>query len=229
VLEFLRLRRPRAVEIEEDLPATEGRYVVVDTELTGLDEKRDSIVSIGAVRMEGGRIVFADAFSRLVNPEAAFKPESVVIHGITPSDVAGWPAIEEALSDFLDFCGDDIIVGHLVFLDLMFINREMKKILGATLQNPVIDTFSLFHWLKRKTMQNEYSLTGLFDIARHMGIPVRGAHDAVMDAFTTAQVFQRLLPMLREEGVRTLGDLVRVGDPCKGGDRFRVPQEINNF
>lgn len=208
-----------------------ARYVVVDTELTGLDEKSDSIISIGAIKMTGGRIDFSDTFSRLINTESVFKAESVVIHGITPSDLVEEPCMDEVLSEFIDFCGDDVLVGHLVSLDLQFINREMRKLLNSELGNPVIDTFSVFHWVNKKKKNNGFSssITGLYEMAKSLGVQVHDAHNAVMDSFITAQVFQRLLPAVMSEGVKTVNDLVRIGGPFKGGDGFRLSREINNF
>jgi DNA polymerase-3 subunit epsilon len=212
-------------------PVNEAAYVVLDTELTGLDEKADSIISIGAIKMTGGRIHFGGTFSRLVNTDAAFKAESVVIHGITPQDLVEEPSIDEVLTEFLDFCGDAVLVGHLVFLDVQFINKEMKRLLSSTLQNPVADTFSLFHWLKKKTRANGFSssMTGLYEIAACLGIPVQKAHNAVMDSFITAQVFQRLLPALIREGAGTLEEFLKIGNPFKGGEGFRMSRESTNL
>jgi len=39
-----------------------ARYLVIDTDVTGLNCRKDPIVSIGAVRMEGGRINRGDSF-----------------------------------------------------------------------------------------------------------------------------------------------------------------------
>lgn len=212
-------------------PVEQAKYVVVDTELTGLDEKTDSIISIGAIRMTGGRVEFSDTFSRLINTDSAFKAESVVIHGITPSDLVEEPCIDEVLSEFLEFCGDAVLVGHLIYLDIQFINREMKKLLASELGNPVIDTFSLFHWINKKRGRSAFpsSITGLYEIAKCLDVQVHDAHNAVMDSFITAQVFQRLLPMVMKEGINTVTDLVKIGDPFKGGDGFRLSREINNF
>src|SRR5512141_25937 len=86
-------------------------YVVVDTELTGLDETKDSIVSIGAVRMTGGSIHVGETFYRLVSPRTELSAGSVVIHEITPSDVMMKPGIDTVLAEFLQVCGDAVLVG----------------------------------------------------------------------------------------------------------------------
>jgi DNA polymerase-3 subunit epsilon len=223
--------RGKKRQLDENLPIGEMHYAVIDTELTGLDEKRDSIVSIAAVRMVGGRIDLENVFYRLVNPKTELTAESVVIHGITPSEVVEKPGIEKALSEFAQFCGSDVIVGHCVSIDLSFINREMKRIRGSVLKNEALDTSSIYEWVRKRfpsriNLPHTFTDSGLYDIAKFFGIPVNGAHNAAMDAFITAQVFQRFIPMLVEGGVRSIGDLLSLGNPSKGGDRSGASREM---
>lgn len=211
----------------------EVRYVVLDTELTGLDEKRDSIVSIGTVSMIGGRIELGSGFYRLVNPRTELTPASIVIHQITPSEVETEPGIAQVLGEFLDVCGSDILVGHFISIDLAFLNREMKRVRGQELLNVALDTFSLYEWLRKRNRVRECSETGqgyqLYDIAKCFDVPVNGAHNAIMDAFTTAQLFQQFLSILPHEGADTIDDLLRIGTPFKGGDNFRQTIDFCNF
>jgi DNA polymerase-3 subunit epsilon len=209
---------PPAPPIAAGLAIREGRFVVLDTELTGLDRKKDSIVSLGAVRMAGGRIEMGQTFYQLVNPNRVMKPESVIVHEITPSEIEEKPDIGPVLAEFLTFCNDDILVGHYINMDLAFINRELKEHLGRTLENPALDTMALAHWLKWNDPNqgpDGFSAKSfeLYELAKELGIPVQGAHNALMDAFMTAQVLQRLLPRLEQAGIRTLGELLKVGDP----------------
>ncbi len=211
--------------IDGRTPINDVRYVVVDTELTGLDENKDSIVSIGAVRMRGGRIDLGGTFYRLVNPRTELTAASVVIHEIMPSEVVASPGIEPVLAEFLAFCGADTLVGHFISIDLAFLNREMKRLRGQEIPNAVIDTFSIYEWLRSRQRSRDCFTTPLaeyrlYDIAKCFDIPVNGAHNAIMDAFTTAQLFQRFLPLLIEAGVKDIGDLLKIGKPFEGGDRF---------
>jgi len=231
MLSLLNFRKKKNVQIDEATPIREVGYVVIDTELTGLDERKDSIVSIAGVKMAGGRIDLENTFYRLVNPETELTAESVIIHEITPSEVVRKPAIREILSEFTRFCGQDIVVGHCVSLDLAFINREMKRIFGSSMKNQALDTSVMYEWIRkrvpsRKDFPFSFSDSGLYDIAKYFGIPVNGAHNAVMDAFITAQVFQRFIPMLVEGGVRSIGDLLSLGNPSKGGDRSGISREM---
>jgi DNA polymerase-3 subunit epsilon len=228
---FNRKKKPA---IDESTPISEVRFVVVDTELTGLDEKKDSIVSIGAVRMVGGTIYLGDQFYRLVSPKTALKADSVCIHEITPSDVAEQPGIEAALDEFLDIAGNDVLVGHFISIDLSFLNREMKRLHGRKLPNPALDTFSIYEWLRKRQRVRDCFTTPmagyrLYDISKCFYIPVQGAHNAITDAFATAQLFQRFIPYLADAGVRDIGELLRIGTPFEGGDQFIRSGEFGNF
>lgn len=218
----------------EKIPIPDASYVVIDTELTGLDEKKDSIVSLGAVRLTGSGIDLGNVFYRLVSPRTELKPQSVVIHTITPSDVAAEPGIDTILDDFLAFCGDAIMVGHFVAIDIDFLNRELKRTGRPKTGNPVIDTFSIYEWLRKRNKTGNcpstlFSGYQLYELVKYFGIAVNGAHNALMDAFIAAQLLQRFFPLLIEAGAKDVGDLITIGTPFKGGDRFGLLGEFGNF
>lgn len=234
MLDFFKTKKQAALSINKDSPVAETGFVVIDTELTGLNERRDSIISIGGVKMTGTRIDLGKTFHRLIKPETKFKPESVVIHGITPSDVSEKPDIDHIIADFLEFCGDDVLIGHCVSIDLSFINSDMKRIFNSTIRNPVIDTFILHEWIRKRMPSHSCfppgdKSSGLYEMAKCFDISVRGAHDALVDAFITAQLFQRFIPVLSDLGVKSIGMLLEIGHPEEGGDRFKTSGEISNF
>ncbi|MBM4146293.1 MAG: 3'-5' exonuclease [Nitrospira sp.] len=234
MLEFLKSKKQALLNIDKSQPITDMRYTVIDTELTGLNEKKDSILSIGAVHMNGTRIELADCFHQLIKPETEFRPKSVVVHEITPSDVIEKPNIDAILSEFLQFCDNDIIVGHCVSIDLSFINRETKRIFGDIIQNPAIDTYKVYEWLKKRVptracFSSSPQDSSLYEIAKCFSIAVRGAHNALVDAFIAAQLLQRFMPVLIDIGVNQIGDLLEIGHPLEGGDKHRISSEISNF
>jgi len=207
---------PEAV-LDAGLPLARVPFAVVDTELTGLDEKRDSVVSVGAVKMSGSRIELGRSFYQLVSPRADFSHASVVVHGITPDDVAEQPPIETVGAELLSFCGDRVLVGHFLALDLGFLGRECAAIRAADWRRRAVDTMQLHAWIERHRHAGDFSATdtelNLAALARRWGIPAANAHNALADAFVTAQLLQRQLRVLPDLGVRTLGDLLRVGKP----------------
>jgi DNA polymerase III subunit epsilon len=193
-------------------------YVVIDTELTGLNPQKDSIVSVGAVKMSGGRIKLNETFYSLIRPETVISRSSIIVHEITPSDVEKEPNADVVLRDFIEFCGDSIIVGHFLSLDLSFLNRKMHELFSRKIQGPVIDTYRIHTWMKEcgdaySHIGNGNGSTDLFSIAKKYEIRVSDAHDALMDAFITAQLFQRFLAFLPGMGVRTMKELLMIGRP----------------
>lgn len=231
---FFKTRKQNSLSVDLEKSIFEANYTVIDTELTGLNERKDSIISIGAVKMTGTKIDLSKNFHKLTKPETKFRAESVVIHGITPSDVSGEPAIDAILSEFVDFCGNSTLIGHCVSIDMAFINKEMKRVFGNPMSNPVIDTFFIYEWIRNQTPSKpcfSYSPkdSGLYEIAKCFDIPVRGAHNALTDAFITAQIFQRFIPVLSNLGVKTLKMLLKIGHPEEGGDKSSKSGLISNF
>lgn len=201
-----------------DLSIPELRFTVLDTELTGLDAHRDDIIAIGALHMHGGRIELGSTFQELVKPTAVLDGRTVVIHGITPSELEAQPAIGEVLASFLDYAAGTVLVGHCLALDLAFLNRDAKRSGLVALRNAAVDTLSLFGWLRRRAADHpafalELPAPSLFDLAEAFEIPVEAAHSAIGDAYVTAQIFQRFLPLLQQAGVGSLSGLRRIGDP----------------
>lgn len=215
VKEFLKA----AAIVDPGLPLDQIPFVAIDTELTGLEAKRDSVVSVGALKMNGTRIELGRSFYRLVSPRADIKHESIVVHGITPDDVAAKPPLDVVALELLAFCGDRIVVGHFLSLDLGFLGRESPAVKSADLRRRAVDTMRIHSWVEQQRHRHAgrheapEGALNLISLARLRGIPVEGAHNALTDAFITAQLLQRQLRALPGLGVRTLGDLLRVGRP----------------
>lgn len=223
-----RSRADDAAGRDAQFPPAQARYVVIDTELTGLDEQRDSIVSIGGLRMLSGRIVLADAFYREVRPASALTPASIVLHGITPDEARGRPDIAAPLGEFAAFCAGDILVGHFIGIDLGFLRAALARAGLPPLANAALDTWPLYAWLSsRGPGDGGPAIPRVQDprlpaLATALGVRFRGQHHALRDAFVTAQVFQRLLRRLGRFGVTTTAELLRIGDPKRAPDHPEV-------
>ena len=204
---------------EKALPPAGARYAVIDTELTGLDERRDSIVSLGGLRVAQGRIDLADRYYQEARPASSLTPTSIVLHGITPEETRGRPEIGGLLRGFLDFCAGDILVGHFVEIDLQFLGKELAGAGLPPLANRALDTWALYDWLSSRSPHDcGAGLPRLRDprlpeLAQALGVPRGQEHHALADAFVTAQVFQRLLRWLPLVEVATVDHLLRIGDP----------------
>lgn len=203
--------------ITKDTRLQECPFVVFDTELSGLNARKDFIVSIGALKMTGGTIHISKELYRLVRPAGEMTKKSVEIHGMTPGELEGQEDIEAVLPDFLEFVSDAVLVGHFINIDLKFMNRVLKDKYNYTLRNPALDTHTIHEWLYengvefKKHYHGGSTKTDLFSVSQRYGITINSAHDALKDAFVTAQLFQRFLYFLHAEGMHTLNDLLDIG------------------
>ncbi len=195
----------------------ETEFVAFDTELTGTDFARDSVISIGAVRLRGGRLLAGQGFYRLVRPESELKGRSVPVHELTHTDLAEAEEPCDVLVDFLEFIDGAVLVGHFVNVDLNFVNRSLKRHFGITLGNLAVDTSAIHDWLfeNDSTFKKHFGgatiLKDLYSMARSYGVEVQKSHNAFNDAYLTAQLFQRFLHFLIQAGVRRLDELLSVG------------------
>jgi len=202
--------------ISKGTPLSETPFVLFDTELSGLDPNKDFIVSIGAIKMFGTKIHVSREFYRLIKPAGEMTRKNVEIHGLTPGELEKKESLESVLPDFLEFIKDSVLVGHFINIDLAFMNTALKKTNRGKLLNPAIDTDSLHDWLYKngRDFKRHFSgasvKTDLFSLCEKYGITVDAAHNALNDAFMTAQLLQKFLHFLKPEGVRTLNDLLDI-------------------
>ncbi len=204
-------------------PAESYDFVAFDTELTGLDPGRDEIVSIAGVRIRGMKIILHDCFYSYVRPKIEKHTTATFLHRITPDELKKAPSPSAALEAFVDFCGNSIMVGHHVYIDISFLWKAMTKTIGGAIKNPVIDSMQLAmcHRNNRKVApgyqdildarsDRAYSLAAL---SKSYRLPIFPQHDALQDALQTAYLFIFLVTNLRGEKMETLEQFCRAGRP----------------
>jgi len=180
-------------------------YVVFDTETTGLrPSDGDEIISIAALRLEGGALDEANSFSRLVNPGRPIPEGSIRFHGITDDMVEGERPIGDVLPEFIEFVGDAVLVAHNAAFDMRFLEMKEDQ-LGIPIPHLVLDTLLLSVFLEQQS--ENHSLDA---IAGRMGISIEGRHTALGDALATAKVFMKFLVRLESRGITTLRQAIEV-------------------
>lgn len=194
----------------DDTPIDQVRFVVVDSETTGLDPRTDRIITLGAVAVQAGEIVLSDAFDAMVRLEE--NTSAVTVHGITRDQARRGRSEAEVLADFLEYLADGVIVGHHIGHDIATLDAACEREWGMTMRNRSLDTMDLTLHLERDgAFANRPpirhftldALCNLFDVIPH------DRHTASGDAFITAQVFQRLVRLSARFGRTTLG---RIGE-----------------
>jgi DNA polymerase-3 subunit epsilon len=114
--------------------------------------------------------------------------------------LAGQPTIDAVLPRLRRFAEETVLVGHNAAFDLRFLQLKEAQT-GVRFDQPVLDTLLLSAVVHEA--QQSHSLE---EIAGRLGVPVVGRHTALGDALVTAEVFLRLLPLLAERDIRTLGE-----------------------
>lgn len=189
------------------------RLVVLDTETTGLNPRKDSLLTIGAVAVQHGTIQVADSLELTIKSTKNPDKETIPIHGILPNDIEEGTEEQYALGRFLHYLKADVIVAHHTYFDTTMINRAIRQYAPPfELQNWQLDTAHLAHRIDYSlTTPNiidhrKYTLDALCD---RFDIDMHDRHTASGDAFITAQLLLKLAKILAGRGVHTLGDLLR--------------------
>ncbi|MBD3824858.1 MAG: 3'-5' exonuclease [Epsilonproteobacteria bacterium] len=171
---------------------SEDEYIVFDTETTGLNPKKDEILSIGAVKIKENKILSSQTFEVYLKPSGKIDAKSIEIHRIRPCDLEDAEEPQKAIEDFLNFIGCRTLVGYYLEFDVAMINRYIKPMLGITLPNRVIEVSEIYF---EKTIEfiPQGNIDLRFDtILANCKIPNMGAHNAVNDAIMTAMIFLKL-------------------------------------
>jgi len=203
--------------LDQTKPLEDYDFVVLDTELTGLDPNADEIVAIGAVRIRGMRIHPSESYYTLVHPDMDLPRLSTLIHRITPDEVSRAPRLDSAMTGLLNFAGRSLLVGHHVGMDMTFLSRASRQVFGGPLKNPCLDTLRLAQAYQEELFEGYYDQFNLnisynlTDLAGQHGLPVFPAHNALMDAMQTAYLFLFLARKLRGGTVKTLKELHAAG------------------
>lgn len=166
--------------------------VVFDTETTGLNPKKDEILSIGAVLVRGNTIVTSEKFELFVKPTCDINEESIKIHHIRNIDLENGCDPCVAIEQFLHFIGARTLVGYYIEFDIKMINKYLKPLLGINLPNPQIEVSGIYHDKKIKLIPDGV-IDLRFDVMmKDLGLPIFGKHDALNDALMTAMMYVKL-------------------------------------
>ena len=191
-----------AQPLGSELQLEDATYVVVDLETTGLRPGSSQICEIGAVKVVGFEIV--DEFETLVDPRVALSPTITAITGLTNGQLRGAPVPRVAVSRFLSFAGDAVLVAHNARFDLAFLDRETELLTGSRLAAPVVDTVAL----ARRVLAGRVPRASLAQLSYFFGTSVQPCHRALPDAQATAEILLALIGLAQERGARTVADLV---------------------
>lgn len=169
-------------------------YVVFDLETTGISSVYDEVIEISGIKVRDGHV--ADEFTSLVKPGRPIPYGASRVNGITDKMVMDEPSFQEVLKEFLDFLGEDVLVGHNIHnFDMRFIYRDAERFWGKVPGNDYVDTLSIArNYLPQLTHYR------LVDLASFYNISANGAHRALNDCRMNQQVFEHLAKEMETAG-----------------------------
>ncbi len=173
-------------------PYDGDEYICFDCETTGLNPKIDDIISIGAVKIKGNKILLSQKFERFIKPKKKLEGDSIKIHQIRECDLINGENIDDVIYDFLDFIGNRPLVGYYLEFDVAMINKYSKSKIGIKLPNKQLEVSSLYYDSVIGAIPQGNIDLRFNTIMKKLALPMMGKHDAVNDAIMTAMIFLKL-------------------------------------
>jgi DNA polymerase-3 subunit epsilon len=183
-------------------PGPLDEAVSIDCETTGLNPRKDDIVTIAAIKIRGARILTSERFEATLRPEARMRPDAIKIHRLREADVAKGRAMRHVIPDFLRFVGGRPLVGYYLDFDVAMLNKHVRRFLGVDLPNPRIDISALYYERKYGDAPPGTQVDLRFaSLLNDLKMPILDQHDAYSDALMTAMAYVALRD-LKERDVR---------------------------
>lgn len=177
----------------EALYESHDELVSFDCETTSLNVKEAEIISIGAVKIRGNRILTDESFYVLIKPKGIMSAANVTIHGLRPKDLSDGLDTETALKQFLEFVGGRTLVGYFLAYDVAMVNKFLKPMLGIRLPQPKIEVSALYHAQETKNKYYDYQVDlKMASMVKALDIPDLPRHDALNDAINVAMMYLAL-------------------------------------
>ena len=191
----------------------DGTFICFDIETTGLSAARDKITEIGAVKVENG--VITDTFSTFANPEMPIPQKITQLTGITDNMVKDAPSQSEAVSAFLEFAGDNVLVAHNAPFDTSFISKACED-MGREYNYTSIDTVAI-----SRAILTDIKNCKLDTVAKFLRLGDFNHHRATDDAEMLARIFINLCQRLTDDyGITKTND---INTKIAGGDFKKLP------
>lgn len=185
-----RLTDPKYAYLFDEYEGDE--FVSFDCETTGLDRKKDQIISIGAVKIRGRKILAGSKLHLFVRPDVNLSRDSVRVHHLREMDLEHGITKEEAALQFLDFIGNRPLVGYYLEFDIAMVNNVLRPLLGISLPNAQHEVSAIYYDKKIGRIPQGHVDLRFDSIRRDLQLPTLGQHSAINDAVMTALMFIKL-------------------------------------
>jgi len=167
-------------------------YVCFDCETTGLDPKKDEIISIGAIVIKNNQILYSKKFERFAKTKKPLSSENIKIHHIRECDIENALSIDIVIEEFLHFIGNRPLVGYYLEFDCAMINKYIKPKIGITLPNKQYEVSEIYFDQAIKNNAGANIDLRFDTIMERLKLPMLRKHDAINDVIMTSMIFIKL-------------------------------------
>lgn len=199
-------------------------FTVIDLETTGLSPEWDLIIEVSAIKICNGKII--DRFSSLTNTSYGIQLDSFIseLTGISQEMIDEAPVINSVLPKYIDFIGNDIVIGHNVNFDINFLYDKNMEHMGVPFSNDYIDTMRL-----SRRIHPEFSHHRLSDLAERYGLDYSGAHRSLADCHITFECFGRIKGDIIDK-YTSLDEFISASSRSSRGIRAKdIHSSVNDF
>ena len=211
------MRRPRNVSWRQ------VEFIAIDVETTGLDPRRDEVISFAGVPIETARIITSGSVHGFVRPRTTSTIAAIEVHRLRAEDLAAAPGAPEALTPLAAQMPGRIPVVHASWVERTFLSKA-----GCPLPRQIVDTAVLWRLLSIERGERDPGTCSLSAIAAGLGLPAHRPHQAEGDALTAAQVFLAMATHLEARGHGTVRALTRARMSLRAWQLWHGPQGLRS-
>jgi DNA polymerase-3 subunit epsilon len=185
-------------------PLASTRFVVVDTETSGLDPRRAKVLSIGACTVQGMAMWLDQCFERTIRQDSPTEDTNILVHGLGRQQQTTGDPQADVLAAFLAYAGKPALVGYHALFDALVLRRPLQAEFGLKLRTDWLDLALLLPAVLRAPERANWELDRWL---QHFGLGNFARHSALADAYATAQLLLIVLARAGQRGIRDVRGL----------------------
>ena len=206
------------------------KLLALDLETTGLDPRRDRLLSFGWVPVDGGEVVLGQACAFVVRGQGAQDAgvaggavggavgegvgQSATVHGLTDDDLAQGVPLADALAALLDALAGRALLAHYASVETGFVGAACRRLWGVAPAFVVVDTLELERRALaaggRWRQEPDPGALRLWAARERRGLPLYPAHEALTDALACAELYLAQRAEIQERHPETTQTLRQV-------------------
>ncbi|WP_457667577.1 exonuclease domain-containing protein [Thiolapillus sp.] len=175
---------------DRQTPIDQVVLLAMDFETSGLDATKDHLLSVGYVTLQSAQVLLDTAHHQIIRSKRDMSDENITIHHITHDQVAQGMTLPQVVERILQQLGGKVLLAHHAAVEIGFLQQACKNLYGLAPVIPAIDTMQLARQrLERQQQPFKANELRLFNLRKKYALPRYQAHNALMDAIATGELF----------------------------------------